>query len=75
MFGLKNDWVIHTPPRYFTLENYELTVSYADGSEAVYSGYAEITLAKSGSEWLVVGWDESQSSSDQSWGFLRFSLR
>lgn len=58
----------------FTLSNYELTVTYGDGSEQVFSGYAEITLAKSGSEWRVVLWDETQNTADLSWGHLRYNL-
>lgn len=54
--------------------NYELTVTYSNGDEVVYAGDALLNLEKFGSEWRLVGWDESPSSANQSWGRLRANL-
>jgi hypothetical protein len=54
--------------------NYELAVTYLNGDEVLYAGDALLTLEKFGSEWRLVRWDESPSSSNQSWGRLRANL-
>ncbi|MBM4116387.1 MAG: hypothetical protein FJ189_13745 [Gammaproteobacteria bacterium] len=58
----------------FTLENYELVVTYANGDVVSYAGYAVLTLLKAGSQWRLVEWDESPSASNLSWGRLRANL-
>lgn len=58
----------------FTLENYELVVTYGNGDVVTYAGYAVLTLLKTGSQWRLVGWDESPSVSNLSWGRLRANL-
>lgn len=58
----------------FTLESYELVVTYANGDVVSYAGYAVLTLFKTGSQWRLVEWDESPSVSNLSWGRLRANL-
>jgi hypothetical protein len=58
----------------FTLENYELLVSYANGDEVTYAGYAVLRLVKTGGQWRLVEWDESPSVATLSWGRLRANL-
>lgn len=58
----------------FTLESYELVVTYANGDVVSYAGYAVLTLLKTGSQWRLVEWDESPSVSNLSWGRLRANL-
>lgn len=57
----------------FRLEDYELTVDYDDGSQRVFSGAAELTLIRTGSEWHLKFWDEALNSAESSWGSLRAS--
>ena len=58
----------------FRLSNYELQVSYANGDEVSYAGYAILRLVKTGSQWRLKEWDESPSVSTLSWGRLRGNL-
>ncbi len=56
----------------FSLDNYQLTVVYGDGSERIFSGSAELKLVKD-PDWKLIEWDETQNSADNSWGTLRAS--
>jgi len=70
----EDDITIGATTAEFELTNYELVVSYANGDEVTYAGYAILRLVKTGSQWRLVEWDESPSVSTLSWGRLRGNL-
>ncbi len=54
--------------------SYELTATYVDESVTVFEGSADFTFKRSGNNWYLTLWDETQYFSVSSWGNLRASL-
>lgn len=59
-----------------TLEDYQLFVSYSGSEPTEYSGSAEMTLRLVDGQWVLVTWDESNSTASDlpDWGQLRVTL-
>jgi len=73
-FDPNTDMTVGSEETTIDLDNYQLYVSRTGSETTIYEGSALLTLRLDGGQWFLIIWDETESSTTQSWGRLRLNL-